>query len=63
MLPVTRALTVKAVLSEAMATRCTPVPATPLPIVVATPFICATFTDWFAGRATESGVTSNLLVS
>jgi hypothetical protein len=33
------------VLSEATATRCTPVPATPLPIVVATPFICATLTD------------------
>jgi hypothetical protein len=28
--------------------RCTPVPETPLPIVVATPFICATFTALFA---------------
>ena len=39
------ALTEKAVLSDAMATRCTPVPTTPFPVAVATPAIWATLTD------------------
>ena len=46
--PTAVAFTEKAVLSLAMATRWTPVPAMPLPMVVATPFIWATFTLWLA---------------
>lgn len=50
-------LTEKAVLSEAIVTRCDPVPVTPLPISVVTPLIWATLTAEFA-----SGVTKSLLV-
>jgi hypothetical protein len=47
----------------AVATRWVPVPAVPAPISGVTALICATLTLWFAGRATESGVTSSLFVS
>ena len=39
-----RAMTLKAVLSDAMVTRGEPVPVAPLPIRGVTPLICATFT-------------------
>ena len=45
------ALTLNAVLSLAIVTRCEPVPVTPLPINGVTPLICDTFTDWLAGSA------------
>jgi hypothetical protein len=50
------------VVSDAKVTRREPVPVVPLPMSGVTALICETLTDWLAGRATESGVTSSLVM-